>query len=63
MRAAPPTPELLYELATALAASGDTVAARMTAEQALSLQPEHTDSRQLLARLDGHAPEAQRPLR
>ena len=52
VRAAPPTPELLYELAAVLAESGDTIAARMTAEQALSLQPEHADSRRLLAALD-----------
>ena len=53
VRAAPPTPELLYELANSLAASGDTAAARMTAEQALSLQPAHADSQRLLARLGG----------
>ena len=56
VRAAPPTPELLYELATALAASGDTIAARLTAEQALSLQPEHADSQKLLAQLGGNRP-------
>ena len=56
VRAAPPTPELLYDLAASLAASGDTVAARMTAEQALSLQPEHVDSQRLLARLGGAPP-------
>ena len=63
VRAAPPTPELLYELAAALAASGDTIAARMTAEQALSLQPAHADSRKLLARLDGSQPATLRRFR
>ena len=63
VRAAPPTPELLYELAAALAASGDTVAARMTAEQALSLQPEHAASRKLLAGLDGFPAEARQRYR
>mgnify|MGYP002623593151 CR=1 FL=1 len=51
VKAAPPTAELLNELATALAACGDTIAARMTAEHALSLQPENPDAQQLLAQL------------
>jgi len=55
-KAAPPTPDLLYELAETLASSGETTAARMTAEQALTLQPRHANARQLLARLDRGLP-------
>ncbi len=51
-RAAPPTCELLYELAETLAANGETTAARMTAEQALALEPQHADSRRLMAQLN-----------
>ena len=50
-KAAPPTPDLLYELAETLQASGDSTAARMTAEQALTLQPQHEAAQHLLTQL------------
>lgn len=56
VKAAPPTPDLLFELAQTLADSGEATAARMTAEQALSLQPRHANSRRLLAQLDRSGP-------
>ncbi len=50
-KAAPPTPDLLFELADALALSGETTAARVTARQALSLEPGHARSQRLIAQL------------
>lgn len=50
-KSAPPTSDLLFELADTLAAAGETNAARMTAEQALTIQPGHAQSRQLIADL------------
>jgi tetratricopeptide (TPR) repeat protein len=50
-KAAPPTPELLYELADSLLLAGEPSAARLAAEQALSLAPDHMDSRRLMAQL------------
>lgn len=51
-RFAPPTPELLYELAHSQMMAGQTAAARLTAQQALALAPAHADSRQLMAQLE-----------
>jgi tetratricopeptide (TPR) repeat protein len=50
-KAAPPTPELLYELADSLLLAGEPAAARLAAEQALSLAPDHVGSRRLMAQL------------
>jgi tetratricopeptide (TPR) repeat protein len=50
-RAAPPTSELLYELADSLLLAGEPAAARLAAEQALSLEPDHLGTRRLMAQL------------
>jgi tetratricopeptide (TPR) repeat protein len=51
-RAAPATPDLLFELADCRCRSGEPAAARAAAEQALALEPAHEGSRRLLAQLD-----------
>jgi tetratricopeptide (TPR) repeat protein len=51
-RAAPATPDLLFELADCRCRCGQPDAARLAAEHALALEPAHEGSRRLLAQLD-----------
>ena len=51
-RAAPATPDLLFELADCRCRCGQHEAARAAAENALALEPAHEHSRRLLAHLD-----------
>jgi hypothetical protein len=51
-RAAPATPDLLFELADCRYRCGQPEAARVAAEHALALEPAHEGSRRLLAQLD-----------